>query len=228
MNKVISIQEAVDMIPDGASIMIGGFVGCGSPHALLDALSKSGKGNFTVICNDGAKANGPDGEEFYATAKLIHNHQIKKLIASHVGLNPEIAEQMHAGTMEVCLVPQGSLAEMIRAGGAGLGGVLTPTGVGTIIEENEFCLGRQTVQGRDYLLMAPLHADFALVNAFEVDHSGNMVYHGSSRNFNTVMATAADTVIAEGDNVVGNGDLSPDSVVTPGVYVNSVVQGGVR
>ena len=195
MNKVISIQEAVDMIPDGASIMIGGFVGCGSPHALLDALSKSGKGNFTVICNDGAKANGPDGEEFYATAKLIHNHQIKKLIASHVGLNPEIAEQMHAGT---------------------------------IIEENEFCLGRQTVQGRDYLLMAPLHADFALVNAFEVDHSGNMVYHGSSRNFNTVMATAADTVIAEGDNVVGNGDLSPDSVVTPGVYVNYVVQGGVR
>lgn len=226
MNKVISIEEAVAKIPEGATIMVGGFMGCGSPHALLDALSKSGKGGFTVICNDGANPGGPLGEEMYATAKLIHNHQVKKLIASHVGLNPEVAQQMNAGEMEVCLIPQGTLAEMIRASGAGLGGVLTPTGVGTIIEENEFCLEKKTIAGKDYLLMAPLHADVALVNAYQVDEGGNMVYHGTTRNFNTVMATAADMVIAEGDTVVPFGSMDPNAVVTPGVFVDYVVLGG--
>ena len=142
MGKVISIEEAVAKIPDGATVMFGGFMGCGNAHKLIDALAKSGKKDLTMICNDASMAGGPLGEDYYGVAKLVHNHQVKKLIATHVGLNPEVATQnMQEGTLEVILVPQGSMAEMIRAGGAGLGGVLTPTGVGTIIEESPLCLG---------------------------------------------------------------------------------------
>jgi acetate CoA/acetoacetate CoA-transferase alpha subunit len=226
MAKIISIEEAIAKVPNGASIMFGGFMGCGNAHKLIDALSKSGKSGFTMICNDGSMPGGPLGEEFYGVAKLIHNHQIKKLIATHVGLNPEVAQQMNAGTMEVCLIPQGSMAEMIRAGGAGLGGVLTPTGVGTIIEQNEFCIEKKNVKGRDYLLMAPLHADFAFVTANKIDKVGNMWYKGDTRNFNTVMATAADCVIAEAENLVEIGDIAPEEVVTSGAYVNYIVDGG--
>jgi acetate CoA/acetoacetate CoA-transferase alpha subunit len=228
MAKFVTIDEAVRLIPDGASIMFGGFMGCGNPHKFVDALSKSGKGNFTMICNDAAMPGGPMGEEYYGVAKLVHNKQIKKLIATHVGLNPEVAAQnMQDGTLEVILVPQGSLAEMIRAGGAGLGGALTPTGVGTIVEDNPLCLGKQTVNGKDYLLMAPVRADFACIAGAKVDKKGNVWYKGTTMNFNVVMATAADTVIAEAEEIVDIGAIEPEDVRTSAILVDYVVEGGV-
>ena len=226
MAKFVTVEEAVALIPDGATIMVGGFMGCGNAHKIIDALSKSGKGNFTLISNDGSMPGGPLGEDYYGIAKLIHNKQVKHLIATHVGLNPEVAQQMNEGTMKVDLIPQGSLAEMIRANGAGLGGVLTPTGVGTIVEDSPFCLGKQTIDGKEYLLMKPIRADFALINGHIVDKFGNVWYKGTTRNFNIVMATAADVVIAEADNVVEIGDIEPENVVTSGAFVNYIVDGG--
>ena len=226
MAKFVTVEEAVALIPDGATIMVGGFMGCGNAHKIIDALSKSGKGNFTLISNDGSMPGGPLGEDYYGVAKLIHNHQVKHLIATHVGLNPEVAQQMNEGTMKVDLIPQGSLAEMIRANGAGLGGVLTPTGVGTIVEDSPFCLGKQTIDGKEYLLMKPIRADFALLNGHIIDKFGNIWYKGTTRNFNIVMATAADVVIAEAGNVVEIGDIEPENVVTSGAFVNYIVDGG--
>jgi acetate CoA/acetoacetate CoA-transferase alpha subunit len=227
MPKFVSVDEAVALIPDGASIMFGGFMGCGSAHKFIDALSKSGKKDLTIICNDAAMPGGPLGEEYYGTAKLVHNRQVKKLIATHVGLNPEVATQsMQEGTLEVVLIPQGSFAEMIRAGGSGLGGVLTPTGVGTIVEQNPYCLGKQTINGRDYLLMAPLRADFAVIAGYKIDKAGNVWYKGNTSNFNIVMATAADIVIAEAETIVEIGEIAPEDVRTPGIFVDYVVEGG--
>ncbi|MCD7902957.1 MAG: 3-oxoacid CoA-transferase subunit A [Oscillospiraceae bacterium] len=225
MPKFVSIEEAAKLIPDGAIVMFGGFMGCGSAHKLIDALSRSGVKDLTVIANDASMPGGPLGEEYYALAKLVHNKQIKKLIATHVGLNPEVATQnMVDGTLEVVLIPQGSMAEMIRAGGGGLGGVLTPTGVGTIVEENPYCLGKQTINGRDYLLMAPLHADFAVIAGAKIDKNGNVWYKGDTSNFNIVMATAADTVIAEAEEIVEQ--ITPEDVRTSGVFVDYAVEGG--
>lgn len=226
-NKFISIEEAVSKIPDGASVMVGGFMGCGSPHKIIDALSKSDKKNLTLICNDGGMPGGPLGEELYGIAKLIHNRQVKKLIATHVGLNPEVATQsMQDGTLEVVLIPQGSLVEMIRAGGAGLGGILTPTGVGTVVEDNPFCLGKQTINERDYLLMAPIRADFALLSGNKIDTFGNIWYKGTTSNFNIVMGTAADTVIAEAEEVLPIGGIPNEDIRTFGVLVDFIVEGG--
>ena len=228
MPKFVSIEEAVKLIPDGATVMFGGFMGCGNAHKFIDALSKSGVKDLTMISNDGSMPGGPMGEDYYGVAKLIHNKQIKKLIATHVGLNPEVAQQsMQDGTLEVILVPQGSLAEMIRAGGAGLGGVLTPTGVGTIVEDNkDFALGVQEIGGKKYLLMRPVHADVALINGYKVDKAGNVWYKGTTRNFNLPMATAADLVIVEADQVVETGAIEPENVHTYGVFVDYVVDGG--
>ncbi len=227
MAKFISVQEAVDLIPDGATIMFGGFMGCGNAHKIIDALSKSGKGGFTMIGNDASMPGGPLGEEYYGVAKLIHNKQVKHLIATHVGLNPEVAQQMNEGTLKVDLIPQGSLAEMIRAGGAGLGGVLTPTGVGTIVEDNkDFVCGKVEVDGKTYLHMKPVKADFAIINGYNVDKAGNVWYKGTTRNFNLVMATAANVVIAEADHVVETGEIAPENVHTYGVFVDYVVDGG--
>ena len=227
MAKIITIAEAVAQIPDGATIMFGGFLGCGSAHKIIAALAESGKGNFTAICNDSAYPNGPDGSEFYAIAKLVHNKQIKHLIATHVGMNAEVAAQANAGELKVTLVPQGSMAEMIRAGGAGLGGVLTPTGVGTIVEDNSDIVdGKQTLDGKEYVLMKPLKADVALLGGYNIDTCGNIWYKGTTRNFNPMMATAATVVIAEANNVVEAGAIEPENVVTPGAYVDFVVDGG--
>lgn len=227
MGKIVTVQEAVACIPDGASIMFGGFMGCGSAHRIIDALSKSGVKNLTAICNDAGNPGGPLGEDYYGIAKLIHNRQVKTLIATHVGLNPEVAVQsMQEGTLEVNLVPQGSLAEMVRAGGAGLGGVLTPTGVGTIVEDSPFCLGKQTINGREYLLMAPVRADFAILSGYRIDRAGNIWYKGTTSNFNIVMATAADTVIAEAEYLVETGEIEPENVRTSGVFVDYIVEGG--
>lgn len=227
MAKIISIEEAAALIPNGAVVMFGGFMGCGSAHRFIDALAKTDVKDLTMISNDAAMPGGPIGEEHYGVAKLINNRQVKKLITTHVGLNPQVAEQsMKEGTLEVQLIPQGSMAEMIRAGGAGLGGVLTPAGVGTVVEESPLCLGKQTVQGRDYLLMAPLRADFAAVAGVKVDKAGNIWYRGDTSNFNIVMATAADVVIAEGRNLVEIGEIEPENVRTSGVLVDYIVEGG--
>ena len=226
MAKTISIQEAVDLIPDGASIMFGGFMGCGSAHRFITALAKSGKKDFTMIGNDASMPNGPDGDDYYGVAKLIHNRQVKKLITSHVGLNPEVAQQMNEGALDVILVPQGSLVEMIRAGGAGLGGVITATGLGTIVEQGEHVHGKIEIDGKTYLVEKPLRADVAVICGYKIDRAGNVWYKGTTRNFNHVMATAADIVIAEADNLVEIGEIAPEDIVTPGVFVDYIVKGG--
>lgn len=226
MSKVISYEKAVELIPDGTTIMVGGFMGCGNPHQLIDALSKSSKGNFTLICNDGALLNGPSGEPYYGVAKLIHNKKVKHLITTHVGLNPEVAEQYNAGSIQLTLIPQGSFAEMLRAGGNGLGGVIAPTGYGTIVEESWHVHSRITIDGKDYLIEKPLRADIALIAGYRIDHTGNIWYKGTTRNFNVAMATAADLVIAEADYLVHCGDIEPENVVTPDVFVDYIVNGG--
>lgn len=216
MAKFISIDEAVAMIHDGATLMCAGFLGCGGAHHIIDGLTKKGVKNLTIIANDSP----PTG---YSHSKLIDNKQVKKLIVSHVGMNPNVASQMNSGEMEVVLVPQGSLVEMIRAGGAGLGGVLTPTGLGTIVVQ-----GKQVVQidGKDYLLEKPLHADFALLSGYKVDKMGNVWYKGTTRNFAPLMAMAADTVICEAEHVVEVGEIEPENVMTSGIFVDYVVDGG--
>ena len=222
---VITAKEAAAMIPEGATIMLGGFLACGSARAIIKELVASGKGGFTLIGNDMARAVGPMGEEFYGVAELIHNKQVKRVIATHVGMSPEVGEQSAAGTLEVNLLPQGTLAECIRAAGAGLGGVLTPTGVDTLVEDSPFCLGKQNINGKDYLLMAPIHADVALLGTYKCDEAGNCWYKGTMRNFNPVMATAADLVIAETEYVVPVGEIAPENVHTPGICVNYIVEG---
>jgi acetate CoA/acetoacetate CoA-transferase alpha subunit len=225
MREVITPKEAANRIKPGSSIMIGGFMGCGNPHSVIRELAELGTGDLTVICNDGAMMNGPNGNEFYGLAKLIHNNQVKKLIATHVGLNPEVGEKMNSGTLEVVLVPQGSLAEMIRAGGAGLGGVLTPTGIGTIIEEQDYVHSVVEIDGKKYLLKRPLKADFALLGGYKADKAGNVWYKGTTRNFNLPMATAADTVIAEVEQIVDIGEIEPENIMTYGVLVDYVTVG---
>ena len=206
---VITAKEAAAMIPNGATIMCGGFLACGQARAIVKELVALGTKDLTLIANDMGRAVGPKGEEFFGIAELIHNHQVKRVIATHVGMTPEVGQQNTEGTLEVNLLPQGTLAECIRAGGAGLGGVLTPVGIDTLVEESPFCLGRKTVEGKDYLLMKPIHADFALLGTYKCDEFGNCWYKGTMRNFNVVMATAADTVIAETEYLVPVGEIEP-------------------
>ena len=201
------------MIPDGASLMIGGFMGVGTPARLVDELVRQGKRNLTVIANDNALPG-------IGIGKLVSAGLVRKTIASHIGLNPETQKRMIAGSMEVELVPQGTLIERIRAAGFGLGGILTPTGVGTVVEE-----GKQkiAVEGRDYLLEKPLRADFALVQAFLCDYLGNLTYVLTARNFNPLIAMAAETVIVDAEHIVPVGLIAPDQVVTPAAIVDYVV-----
>ncbi|WP_031473805.1 CoA transferase subunit A [Agathobaculum desmolans] len=226
MKKRLSVKQAVELIPDGAVIMCGGFLGCGTAHRLIDALVASHKKNLTIICNDAGLLEGPNGEAYYGIAKLIHNRQVSHLIATHIGLNPEATEQMNAGSMRIDLLPQGSLAEMIRAGGAGLGGILTKTGIGTLVEDaKDYVVGRQTIDGVDYLLMRPLRADIALICGQQVDDEGNVWYEGTARNFNQVMATAANIVIVEAEQIVSAGEIRPENVQTFGILVDYIVNG---
>jgi len=226
MADIISAQQAADLITEGSTIMVGGFMGCGSPHTILEALAAKGTQNLTLISNDACNPGGPDGSDFYGVAKLIHNRQIKKLITTHVGLNPEVAVQYSEGLIELVLIPQGSFVEMIRAGGAGMGGVLTPTGLGTIVQDAEHVHSVVEVDGRKYLLERPLKADFALIGGHSIDKAGNIWYKGTTRNFNPHMATAAGIVIAEAEKVVEIGDIEPENVVTPGILVDYIVKGG--
>src|SRR5579883_3243779 len=211
--KTIPIQEAVGMIPNGARLMIGGFMGYGTPEPLMDELVRQEKRDLTVIANDTAS---PD----VGIGKLVGAKLLRKVIVSHIGLNKETQEQMIAGKLEVSLVPQGTLVERIRAGGSGLGGILTPTGVGTIVEQ-----GKQQIEvdGKRYLLETALRSQFALVHAFLADYLGNLSYALTARNFNPVMAMAADTVIACADHIVPAGVISPDHVMTPGPLVDCLI-----
>ena len=223
MKELLTPKQAAAQIPNGASVMFGGFMGCGSAHKTIEALAELGTKNLTVISNDASMLNGPDGDKYYGIAKLIHNRQVKKLIATHVGLNPEVAEQMEEGILEVVLIPQGSFAEMIRAGGSGLGGVLTPTGYGTIVQEAEHVHSVVTIYDKQYLLELPIRADYAVVSGYQIDKAGNIWYKGTTRNFNQVMATAADTVFAEAEHVVEIGEIAPENIITPGILVGYIV-----
>jgi len=216
MNKVLrSAAEAVALIPDGATIMCGGFGLCGIPENLIRALHERGTRNLTVISNN------PGVDEF-GVGMLVKARQVRKVIASYVGENKEFERQALAGEIEYTLVPQGTLAERIRAAGAGIGGFFTPTGYGTIVAEGK---ETRTIDGRHYVLEMPLGADFALVRAFKGDSLGNLVYRKTARNFNPVMATAAKVTLAEVEQLVEPGDLDAASVVTPGVYVTHIFQG---
>jgi acetate CoA/acetoacetate CoA-transferase alpha subunit len=211
--KTISLESAAALIPDGASLMVGGFMGVGTPERLIDELVRQGRRNLTVIANDTAAPGRGIG-------KLVTAGLVARTIASHIGLNPETQQQMLAGKMAVDLVPQGTLIERIRAGGCGLGGILTPTGVGTVVEEGK---QRMEVDGKSYLLETALRADFALVHAFLADYRGNLYYALTARNFNPVIAMAADTVIVTAENIVPVGVIAPDHVVTPAVLVDYLV-----
>ena len=212
-NKLVSLEEAVARIPDGASLLIGGFMAVGGPNRLVDELIRQGKRDLTIIANDTARPNNGLG-------KLVVEKLVRRVVTSHIGLNPETQKQMIAGDIEVELVPQGTLAERIRAGGVGLGGVLTPTGVGTTVEE-----GKRTVEidGVTYLLEMPIKADFALVAAKQADLYGNLTYALTSRNFNPLMAMAGATVIAEAEDILPVGCIPPDAVMTPSVLVDHIV-----
>lgn len=217
-NKIIDANQAADLIKEGNSVMIGGFMSCGTPEILMDAIVAKGVKNLTVIGNDG----GTGGNNITGIGKLVAARLVKKIIASHIGLNKDVAAQMNAGEIEVTLVPQGSLAEKIRAGGAGLGGVLTPTGVGTEVAD-----GKQTIvlEGREYLIEMPLRADVALIRGSIVDKAGNVYYNKTTRNFNTVMATAADVVIVAAEKIVEVGEIDPNCIMTPGIFVDYIVGG---
>jgi acetate CoA/acetoacetate CoA-transferase alpha subunit len=211
--KTISLKDAVALIPDGASLMIGGFMGVGTPERVIDELVRQEKRNLTVIANDTAMPGRGIG-------KLVTAGLISRTIASHIGLNPEAQQQMIASRMVVELVPQGTLIERIRSGGFGLGGILTPTGVGTVVEEGK---RRIDLDGKSFLLETALRANFALVHAFLADYLGNLSYALTARNFNPVIAMAADTVIVTAEHIVPVGVIAPDHVVTPAPVVDYLV-----
>lgn len=215
MNKIISIDEAALKIHDGMTVMIGGFLGCGTPERMIDKLVELGIKDLTIIAND---TSFPDK----GLGKLIVTKQVKKAIVSHIGTNKETGRQMTAGETEVVLVPQGTLIEQIRAGGVGLGGVLTPTGLGTVVEEGKQKL---TIEGKEYLLELPLRADVAILYGSKVDRKGNVYYNGTTRNFNPIIAMAADFVIVEAMEIVEVGEIPPNDVMTPGVLIQAIVGG---
>jgi len=213
VKKSIKVADAVARIPDGAVLMIGGFMGVGTAHRLVDELVRQGKKGLTVIANDTARPG-------VGIGKLVSAGLLRKVIVSHIGTNPETQAQMIAGKLEVELSPQGTLIERIRAGGFGLGAVVTPTGVGTSVAD-----GKRTLElnGRTYLVEMPLRADFALVNARQADHIGNLAYALTARNFNPVIAMAADVVLAEPQEIVPVGVIPPDAVMTPSVLVTHII-----
>lgn len=214
--KLISMQEAVSMIKDGSSVMAGGFMGNGGPNEIMEALSESDVSGLTLISNDTATPE-------IGVGRLIVNKKVSKLIATHIGLNPETGKQMMNKELVVELIPQGTFAERVRCGGTGLGGFLTPTGIGTIVEQGK---SRFNMDGVDYLLEKPLKADIAVLRGTIVDMAGNIYYKGSTRNFNPLMAAAAETVIVFAEKLVQAGEIEPELVMTPGIFVDYVVRGG--
>jgi len=215
MNKICTMDECIKHITSGSTLMVGGFMGVGSPHNIIDALVKKDVKNLTLICNDTSTENNGVG-------KMVVNKQFSKIISSHIGLNKESGRQLMANETEFELVPQGTLAERIRSAGAGLGGFLTPTGVGTDVEE-----GKQVIEidGKRYLLELPLKADVAIIKGSIVDKSGNVYHSKTTRNFNPIMALAADVVIVEAGKIVEVGELDPHLVMTPATLVDYIVEG---
>jgi 3-oxoacid CoA-transferase subunit A len=216
VNKVLaSAAEAVARIPDGATIMMGGFGLCGIPETLIYALRTRGTRDLTVVSNNA-------GVDDFGIGVLLRARQVRKMISTYVGENKEFERQFLSGELEVELVPQGTFAERIRAGGAGIAGFFTPTGYGTLVAG-----GKETrvIEGKPYVLEAPLKADFAFVKAWKGDRLGNLIYRKTARNFNPVMATAAAVTIAEVEHLVEPGELDPDHVVTPGIFVKYILQG---
>ena len=216
MNKVLaSAAEAVERIPDDATIMMGGFGLCGIPETLIAALRTRGTRGLTVISNNA-------GVDDFGIGVLLRARQVRKMIATYVGENKEFERQYLTGELDVELVPQGTFAERIRAGGAGIAGFFTPTGFGTLVSE-----GKETrvIDGTPYVLESPLKADFAFVKAWKGDRAGNLVYRKTARNFNPVMATAAAVTIAEVEHLVEPGELDPDHIVTPGIFVRHIIEG---
>ncbi len=213
--KLVSMEEAISHIKDGMTIHVGGFLACGTPESIVTALVEKGVKDLTIVCNDTAFVDKGVG-------RLIVNNQVKKVIASHIGTNPETGRKMQAGEMEVELVPQGTLAERIRAAGYGLGGILTPTGVGTIVQQGKQVIN---VDGKDYLLEKPIKADVALILGTTVDEMGNVICAKTTKNFNPLMATAADLVIVEAAEIVPFGSLDPDNLDISRIFVNYIVKG---
>lgn len=213
MKQAISPQAAAGMVGDGSVVLVGGFMGVGSPHRMIAALAEAAPKNLTIICND---AGLPD----YGMGLLIAAGCVSKVIASHIGLNPQCQKLMLAGEIDVELVPQGTLVERIRAGGVGLGGVLTATGLGTPVEDGKQIID---VDGKKFILETPIKADFALIGCRQADYLGNLEYSLTAHNFNPIMALAAETVIAEPHTIVPVGVISPDAVKTPGVLVDHII-----
>lgn len=214
MSKVVSLETLKDLFKDDMTIMIGGFLGCGTGEILIDSLIESGVKNLTIIGNDTSFVDKGIG-------RLIVNNQVKKVIASHIGTNAETGRLMNEGKLEVELSPQGTLIERVRAGGFGLGGILTPTGVGTLVEENK---EKITVDDKEYLLELPLRADIALVKGSLVDTFGNTIYKGTTKNFNPMIAMASDLVIVEAEEVLEAGSLDKEMIMTPGVVVDYIIK----
>lgn len=217
---VISAAEAAAKVRDGDVLMVGGFLACGSPHTVIQALKDKGTRNLTLICNDTAAHDLKSGK-VTGVGHLVQGRQFKRVITSHIGLNQETQRQMNAGETQVELVPQGTLAERIRSGGVGLGGILTPTGLGTEVEQGKQVI---TVGDRLFLLELPLKADVALIKAKKADRAGNLVYAATARNFNPLMAMAASVVIAEVEELVEIGEIDPNDVHTPSIFVDFLVQ----
>jgi len=215
INKIISVKEAAEKVQDGMTIMVGGFLANGTPENLIDAIVENNVKNLTLICND---TGFPDK----GVGKMVVNKQFKKIIASHVGTNPETANQMNSGETEVVLTPQGTLAEKVRCGGNGLGGFYTPTGIGT---EAEIGKEKKIIDGQEYIFELPLKADVALLKASVVDKKGNMVFAKTTKNFNPLMATAAKVVIVEADKIVEVGEIDQDRVMCSGIFVDYIVGG---
>jgi acetate CoA/acetoacetate CoA-transferase alpha subunit len=214
--KVVSVEDAIAMIPNGATVMVGGFMGVGTPERLLDELVRQRKTELSIICNDAALPGRGVGKLFDAAL-------VSTLTTSHIGLNPNAQKQMMANQIAINLVPQGTLVERIRAAGCGLGGVLTPTGIGTIVEEGK---RKVEIDGKPFLLETALRSDFALIHAFLADYLGNLTYALTARNFNPVMAMAADTVIVTAENIVPVGVIAPDHVMTPAPLVDYLIANG--
>ena len=214
-NKVISQKEALQYIKSGDSLMVGGFLKCGTPQLVIQEILKSDIKDLTLIANDTCFVDSGRG-------LLVVHKKLKKVIASHIGTNAETGRQMNEGSLEVELVPQGTLAERIHAGGAGLGGVLTPTGIGTLVEEGK---KKVTIDGKEYLLEKPIFADVALIYGSKVDPLGNISFHGTTRNFNTMMAMAAKTVIVEAETYLDE-PMNPDEVVISGIFIDYIIKKG--
>ncbi|MBQ3378583.1 MAG: CoA transferase subunit A [Clostridia bacterium] len=216
INKVTTLENAMKDIKDGASIMVGGFLDSGRPSMLERRLADMGVRDLTII----SMCTGTEKSELY---RVFTQGQVSKIIASYIRFNPVSINMILNDPKKVTLLPMGTLTERIRAGGTGLGGILTAVGVGTLVEE-----GKQkiNIDGRDYLLELPIRADFAIVHAYMADEMGNLVFRGTKRNFNAVMPYSADFVIAEAEHIVKAGEISPDDVIVPGIFVDAVVKVG--